>query len=927
MRRLPHIRNFLLAGSALGLLAACGEADVASPGTTDPVTVITNPGGGGGGATSFAARSSRPRSAADCPSGTEYDSAFVLADSTTTSICKIDSANGAVTGTVNVTYSADPIALIGAVNVGEGKGGSSGSLRFAAGQVIFGSGDADALFVQRGSKIYLEGSASNPIVLTSFDDLADDLLPNGSTNPQEWGGLVINGYAPINDCTVNTAATPGSADCEKDGEGSSGRFGGDDPHDNSGVLRYVRVQQAGILFNSTNELNGIAFQGVGDGTIVDYVQVHKNGDDGVEFFGGTVNVKHMVMTGNEDDSYDWTDGWTGNGQFLIAVQQNGVGNRGIEADNREGAADRSPPRSNPQLSNFTFVGLGTGGENDGIKLRRGTNATLINGIVANFGLDGLDFDQDSLLATPTVDSVLFAGNNPNIEASSATQAIFAAGANNEDRSGSSLTGIIPGPVEQGVTPTNPTSLGSFFTAANYVGAIDPATETATSNWTTGWTVGLGASTACPDGTIATGEAVPAGRSESRICRIVGPVVGEVTLTPGNLYTFVGTTFVGQDLGPDPLAPLSGSSGTLNISPGVTLFGDSGPDALVVSRGSKINVNGTESAPVIMTSRQDVEGGTVGSGQWGGLVINGRAKINDCTVDTLATPGTVDCEKDGEGSTGRFGGATDDDSSGRLNYLRVQYAGYLFNSTNELNGIAFQGVGSGTDVDYVQVHANADDGVEFFGGAVNAKHMIMTAAEDDSFDWTDGWTGKIQYAIAVQDPTVGNRGIEADNREGAADREPPRSNPTLANFTLFGRNAGGENQGVKLRRGTNGSFYNFIATNFIGAVVDYDADTVLVTPHFYTSLIIDTPLGPDAAAVSNNVFDAADGNVDKIATGRTMTAASGYTAALVPGVEEAITATTDLSTSVDAFFDDVDYVGAVKDTSDDWYKGWTLSGSL
>ena len=932
MRRLPTLRNYLFAGSALGLIAACSNADVASPGSTDPVTVITNPGGGGGG-TNFAARASRPRSAADCPAGAAFDAAFTLPDGQVTSLCKIDAANGAVTGAVNIPFTSDPIGLAGAVFVGEGAAGASGALTFAPGQVIFGSGASDALFIAQGSKLIADGSPTAPIVFTSFADLNDDNQPNGTSDAQEWGGLVLNGFAPINDCTVDIAAVPGTAACVKEGEGSSGRFGGDDPHDSSGVLRYVRVQQAGILFNSTNELNGIAFQGVGDGTIVDFVQVHKNGDDGVEFFGGAVNVKHMVMTSNEDDSYDWTDGWQGNAQFLIAVQASDVGNRGIEADNREGAPDQSPPRSNPKISNFTFIGRAGGGENDGVKLRRGTGATLINGVVANFGLDGLDFDQDSTLATPTIDSTLFAGDNPNVEANPASQAIFDAGSKNRIAAASSLTGIFPGPVEEGVAPTDPTTLGTFFTAANYAGAIDPVGETASSNWTSGWTIGLGAAASCPSGTIVTAEAVPAGRTEARICRILSPVTGEVTLSPGNLYVAQGTTFIGQDLGADPASPdPAGAEGVLNVSPGVTIFGNSGPDALVVSRGSKILVNGSALAPVVMTSRQDVFGSGVAAGQWGGLVINGRAKINDCTVDTSAIPGTVDCEKSGEGSTGNFGGATDDDTSGRLNFLRVQYAGFLFNSTNELNGIAFQGVGNGTEVDFVQVHANADDGMEFFGGAVNAKHLIVTAAEDDNFDWTDGWRGKIQFGIAVQDPAVGNRGIEADNREGAADQGPPRSNPTLANFTLFGRASGSENDGVKLRRGTAGVFYNFIVTNFQPEAVDFDADSALAAPEFFTSLIVETTAdandnGQDSAAEAAGVFAAGNGNSDQTATARTLTADTGHTAALVPGaVENSLTETSAMS-GVDAFFDDVDYIGAVRDAGDDWYQGWTLPGSL
>ncbi|MBI1392080.1 MAG: hypothetical protein GC152_04990 [Alphaproteobacteria bacterium] len=934
MRLFTKARSYLLSGSALALVAACSQADVedvASPGTTGPVTVIDN--GGGGGATGFAARATAPTTSADCPTGTTFDPAFQLPNGSFTTICKLDASAGPITGNVNIPFSADPIVISGAVFVGDGT--NNGSVTIAPGQVLFGAGAADAFFVSPGSQIFAVGNAASPIVFTSFQDLSDNGQPDGSSNSAEWGGLAISGRAPINDCTIDTSATPGSAACLKDGEGSSGQFGGNNPNDNSGTLRYVRVQQSGILFNSTNELNGVAFQGVGDGTTVEYLQVHKTADDGVEVFGGTVNARYLVVTGAEDDSIDWTDGWTGSLQFAIVQQLPGLGNRGIEADNREGAADLSPPRSNPNLSNFTFIGSNVGAENDGIKLRRGTAGTLINGIVTNFALDGFDFDADST-TLPTINSILFAGNGVDIEASSGSQALFAAGANNQTASSTTLTGLVPGSTEAGVTPIDPTTVDpSFFTPANYIGAVEDEND----DWFAGWTVGLGAAASggCPTGTLLQAEAVPAGRTESNICAVQSPVRGDVTLTRGNLYVLQGSVFVGEDLGADPAAPLSGGTrGSLTIQPGVTVFGNTGEDALFVSRGSQIFANGTAAEPIILTSRPDVFGGSPDAADWGGLVLNGRAPINDCTVDTSATPGAVDCEKDGEGGSGLYGGATPDDNSGRLNYVRVQYAGNLINSTNELNGIAFQGVGSGTEVDYIQVHANADDGVEVFGGTVDVKHVVITDAQDDSIDWTDGWQGTMQFAIVAQNDGAVNRLIEADNREGAADQggaEGVRSTPNMANMTLVGFDASapGDTDGVKLRRGTAGNYYNNIITRTRDEALDFDADSAIATPLFFTSLIIDTTPdgdgnGTDSNAEARGVFDAANGNVDKTATVRTMTIPTGFITPLVPGAEEAIAPTTSLST-VDGRFVDADYVGAIEDASDDWYVGWTLSGSF
>jgi len=182
---------------------------------------------------------------------------------------------------------------------------------------------------------------------------------------------VINGYAPINDCPEGAAG--GSADCTKEGEANSGLFGGDQPNDSSGTLRYVSVRYAGSNVDPENQLNGIAFQGVGDGTTVEYIQVHNNLDDGVEFFGGTVNAKYVALTGNSDDSLDWTDGWVGKLQYVY-IEQTDAGDSGIEADNREGD-ELATPVSNPSIANMTMV---IRDDLRAIRLRRGTGLYLFN---------------------------------------------------------------------------------------------------------------------------------------------------------------------------------------------------------------------------------------------------------------------------------------------------------------------------------------------------------------------------------------------------------------------------------------------------------------------------------------------------------------------------------------------------------------------
>ncbi|MCB9686148.1 MAG: hypothetical protein H6735_13995 [Alphaproteobacteria bacterium] len=270
----------------------------------------------------------------------------------------------------------EPWILDGLVLVGE-DGGASVDLTIEPGTTIFGNPTTrGTLVVNRGSRLIADGTASAPIVFTSP-------RARGARRAGDWGGLVLDGYAPVNGCT----STP----CEREGEANSGMYGGDDPADDSGILRYVRVEFAGALYDLENELNGIAFQGVGNTTIVDHVQVHVSSDDGIEFFGGTVDVKHVVITGAGDDSLDWTGGWRGRVQHVAIQQHPSRGDRGLEADNNEDDHDATP-RSGPVIANLTLIGQ----EGSGIafNFRRGTGVNLLNSVVTGFDVC-VDIDDDA----------------------------------------------------------------------------------------------------------------------------------------------------------------------------------------------------------------------------------------------------------------------------------------------------------------------------------------------------------------------------------------------------------------------------------------------------------------------------------------------------------------------------------------------------
>jgi hypothetical protein len=266
----------------------------------------------------------------------------------------------------------------------------------------------------------VDGLCASPIVFTSEKAA-------GQRATGDWGGIAINGRAPVN-CTLNSSfnavefTTSVNGSCQGVGEGGSGLYGGTDANDNSGVLRFVRVEFAGKLIQDAatgieNELNGIAFQGVGRGTTVDYVQVHRGQDDGVEFFGGTVDVKHVMVTCADDDSFDWTGGFSGRAQFIMLQQCGATGDAGVEADGREGfaavllggvatnttnangeqLAHVYSPRSRPIIANMTTVGLNdaaiAGKSNFGFLIRRGTMVTIANSVFTGFNRRCMDVDD------------------------------------------------------------------------------------------------------------------------------------------------------------------------------------------------------------------------------------------------------------------------------------------------------------------------------------------------------------------------------------------------------------------------------------------------------------------------------------------------------------------------------------------------------
>ncbi|MDR1672648.1 MAG: hypothetical protein LBS09_04185 [Bacteroidales bacterium] len=276
--------------------------------------------------------------------------------------------------------------------------------------------------------------------------------------------------------------------------------------------------------------------------------------------------------------------------------------------------------------------------------------------------------------------------------------------------------------------------------------------------------------------------------------------------------------------------------TLTIEKGTVIKGDKDTKAaLVVEPGGKVIAEGTQDEPIVFTSAQTK--GSRKPGDWGGLIICGRATNNGGAKIIEGGPRTT------------YGGSSNTDNSGVYRYIRVEFAGYPFKTDQEINGITLGSVGSGTTFDHVQVSYSNDDSFEWFGGAVNAKYLIAYKGWDDDFDTDNGFSGKIQYALAIRDPRIADtsrsNGFESDN-DADGSIKTPFTSCTFSNVTMVGPrvqdgfnnsatyiNGGdmnpdnGSKLGVfqaamHLRRNTKLNYFNSVTVGFpVGLIVEND----------------------------------------------------------------------------------------------------------
>ncbi len=839
-----------------------------------------------------------------------------------------------------------------------------GTLNIEAGTTIYGmespSGNdpVSALIITRGAQINAIGTATEPIIFTAEGVVDGSITPDETVNGL-WGGLVVLGNG--------TVARPGGSDFIEGipNEPRTEFGGGATPNDteNSGILRYISIRHGGAELAPGSEINGLTLGGVGSGTEIDFVEIYANSDDGIEWFGGTVNVKHLISAFCGDDGMDYDFGWRGKGQYWLMIQRDDEGGNGGEHDGAN--PDGQAPFSKPTIYNATYIGSGANSnqvDNEfGLLFRDNAGGTYANSIFTDFADKALSIEDlapgegdshqnllngDLVLKnnvwfgfgagatlTDIVDTYS-SGDDPD-----ASDVINHLGANTNQLVDPTIAGIdrtagsmmLDPRLNAGSPALNAGDIptDNFFDITPYHGAFNNS-----NNWAASWT---------------------ALDQYGHFGDLVQPVVGQTIcvqdddLLGGQIYNWTNENTYCLD----GYVYLE-AGGVLNIEPGTTIYGMESPttndpvSALIITKGAQIFANGNAAQPIIFTAEGVVDGSLIpdetANGLWGGLVILGNG--------TVARPGGTDFIEGipNEPRTEFGGGANpnDTESSGQLSYISIRHGGAELAPGSEINGLTLGGVGSGTLIDYVEIFANSDDGIEWFGGTVNVKHLISAFCGDDGMDYDFGWRGKGQYWFMIQRDDAGGNGGEHDGAN--PDGQAPFSKPTIYNATYIGSGANSGNVdnefGLLFRDNAGGTYANSIFTDFADKALSIEdlapgegdshqnllnGDLTLTQNYWWsfgagTELadIVDTYASgddPDASDViahlgaNNNLLaDPELCGVDRTIGGILNPNLVAGSAALSGGV-----------TPMDAFFDNVSYHGAF-DQTNNWAKNWTALDS-
>ena len=793
--------------------------------------------------------------------------------------------------------------------------------------------DSGILLVSRGSKLMAEGTADSPITFSSVQD--EDFDGEG-----EWGGVVIQGFAPQYKLGNAGVCHGEGTICNEAGEGFGDDdyyYGGNQPADNSGIMKYVRIAEGGLVASANSEVNGLTLMGVGHETELSYIQVHGNKDDGIEWFGGTANLKYAVLTNNDDDDIDFDQGYKGNIQHVIVRKHptktapTGSNDpRGIEANS---SGKDSVSDTEAVLANITIIGSevnkvenseGDGGQ-PGIRLRGDVNTQIWNSAVSNF-TDCVRTDSGSNIFKNFIGDCDTDLLDDRTDGSGITTDNFAAEVINFDSAWAitNANAMLDSAIEDIVAVENGSSF--VFDKTNYVGAINPDETASNRNWHEGWTLPGTLTEAEP--TLDRDNLPSFVTCTDTVCEISGNVDSDFTMTSDVVWSLDGLTIVGN--GQRLLTSAAEVAGvqnvTLTIRPGVSI-GATDDGILLVSRGSKLMAKGTRAKPITFSSAQDAD--FDGTGEWGGIVIQGFAP--NYTPSGICSAGGIICNEAGEGfgdESYYYGGDNNADDSGVLTYVRIAEGGISTAANSEINGLTLMGVGYGTKLEYIQVHGNLDDGIEWFGGTANLKYAVLTNNDDDDIDFDTGYKGNIQFAIVRKDPNKAGpsgsndpRGIEANS---SGDESVPETSAVLSNITIIGSDVNkavnskgdGAQPGIRLRGQVTTQIWNSAVSNFASCVRNDSGSNTMVN---FLGACDDELLDEramDGGFMSTNFTEAALTFADSYA----ITNAEAKLAEAVP----AITSVNDSG----FVFELTDYIGAVDPAATSpWWSGWTIDGSL
>jgi hypothetical protein len=636
--------------------------------------------------------------------------------------------------------------------------------------------------------------------------------------------------------------------------------------------------------------------------VIDHIEVYANKDDGIEFFGGSVNTSHILLAFNQDDGFDIDEGYSGTNQFWFGVQgpfesdgtTSGHDNGG-EWDGYVGGDTTVDLTSGsaPVIYNATFIGSGVGAAlgndkgNNAIFIEDRFRGKIYNSVFDDFREDliesaadgpgtGLEFRHNTVGR--------FGGGTPGsnltyINGSGATNTFFdAAGVKingNSDggvdplftaniRDASNFLKVInpiPASTSPLLTANGATLQAGAPVAVNYRGAFG------TTNWAAGWTKFDQAKffTEKVD-VIATATVDPS--TTTGFGPNVRQIATNTTWTKDKIYILKDKVFVTNG------ATLTIEAGTkiystLDVNGAGTsddVFG-----SLVITRGSNINAVGTASEPIVFTTIDELEaelqedipfdnnGDSVNdsdglvaaapdsttAGRWGGVVILGSAPIvnnvpgtDENRIEGFQPAASNDVDADGRADVIEYGGLDNTDDSGVLRYVSIRHGGFVFSGANEINGLTLGGVGNGTDIDHIEVYANKDDGIEFFGGSVNTSYIVLAFNQDDGFDIDEGYSGTNQFWFGVQDPfesdgtTSGHdNGGEWDGYVGGDTNVDLTSGsaPVIYNATFIGSGVGAPlgndkgNNAIFIEDRFRGKIYNSVFDDFREDLIESAAD--------------------------------------------------------------------------------------------------------